>query len=367
MTANKSAKVSDKVSSAERKLSDGNRRVWNIAIILTIVVAVWLFWPQLAVVVFTALMAWIFYPVYRKIRRKNDMIAAVWTLLISFLVVLIPLGFVVMSSVSQLSHFASTVSSSQYWEQIPSWTNEVSGVADTITNSLTAGTTRISEQGIIDFLRTAVPTAARAGAQMILGFLSSLPRLGIALIIYIFLFVEFLKYGHVLVDKIRQISPFSEPVTDKYIASIGIMANAMVKGQLIIAMVLAAIAAGLLALLGYGHYYFIFFVIFTVLNFMPLGSGLILIPLSIYSMFTGQFWLGAVVIALYFLSGNVDPILRPRLIPKSVQLSAGATLIATFCGIAWFGILGVVYGPIVMILIVTTINLYIESNNKLRA
>ena len=80
--------------------------------------------------------------------------------------------------------------------------------------------------------------------------------------------------------------------------------------------------------------------------------------MAMYSMFTGQFWPGLVVIILYSLSGNLDPILRARLIPDKIQLSIGLTMLATFCGLAYFGILGVVYGPIIMILIVTTIEFY---------
>jgi len=78
-------------------------------------------------------------------------------------------------------------------------------------------------------------------------------------------------------------------------------------------------------------------------------------------MFTGQFWLGLVVIILYYLIGNLDPILRPRFIPKSITISTAWAIISTFCGIAYFGILGVVYGPVIMILLINTWKFYIEA------
>jgi hypothetical protein len=89
-------------------------------------------------------------------------------------------------------------------------------------------------------------------------------------------------------------------------------------------------------------------------------EGIVLVPLALYSMFTGQFWLGLVVIILYSVSGNLDPVMRTKLIPKQIQQSVAVTMIATFCGIAYFGMLGVVYGPIIMLLVTTTLELYAE-------
>ena len=196
---------------------------------------------------------------------------------------------------------------------------------------------------------------------MALPVVSSLPQFGIALLIYIFLFVELLKRGPQLVRKIEQLSPFDKTDTTRYIERVGLMANAMVKGQLVIAMTISAIAAALLIPLGYGQFFFLLFILFTILNFIPLGAGIIMIPLVVYAMAMGQFWLGLVIIVLYYIAGNLDPLLRAKLIPKQIQLSVALTMISTFCGIAYFGILGVVYGPIIMILLTTTFTIYAEK------
>ncbi|HMR72618.1 MAG TPA: AI-2E family transporter [Candidatus Saccharibacteria bacterium] len=333
-------------------------RTWTIAILVTLVVAVWFVLPQLSVVVFTSLMAFVFYPLYTRLKKKKGGIAAVLTLLISFFVVLLPLTFIAMATLSQLASFAEVASQSNYWEKMPEFASRIIEVANTVLAPITGQYPSITDGNISDFLRTTIPNLARSIVNIVLGILANLPQLAIMLIIYIFLFVEFLRYGPQIISTLKTLSPFDKKVTDHYLERVGLMAKAMVTGQLIIAMILAVIAATLLALLGFGHYFFIFFVIFTILNFMPLGSGLILIPLALYTMFTGQFWLSIVVILLYALSGNLDPILRSKLIPDKIQLSIGLTMLSTFCGIAYFGILGVVYGPIIMILIITTIEFY---------
>lgn len=344
--------------------SSKNSRVWTIALVAVAVLTIWFLLPQLGVIIFTALMAFVFYPLYKRLKRKNGGVAATLTLLTSFLVVVIPLIFIIIAAIGQLASFSESASQSQYWSRVPEIAKNAIDVANDIIAPLTGNAIRLTDQNIIEFLRTAVPTVARATGQFMLGLLGSLPQLGIAFILYVFLFVEFLRYGPELLKKIESISPFSPVVTQHYFEKIGLMAKAMVTGQLIISMIISVVAAGLLAFLGYGHLFFILFVLFTILNFIPLGSGIVLVPLALYAMFTGQFWPGLVVIVLYYLFGNIEPVLRTWLIPKKIQLSVGLTMLATFCGIAYFGLLGVVYGPIIMIVIVTTLEFYSEYKSK---
>ena len=56
--------------------------------------------------------------------------------------------------------------------------------------------------------------------------------------------------------------------------------------------------------------------------------------------------------------------MRSKLMPKQVYLSVALTMVATFCGIAYFGILGVVYGPVIMIVLTTTVDMYLEGKLK---
>jgi len=283
---------------------------------------------------------------------------------VSFLVFVIPLTFITFAAIGQLAAFAQNASEAQYWEQMPQIAERAIDFTNNVLSPITGSQPSITDSSITDFLKTAVPTIARTLANVLFNILGSLPQLGVAFIIYVFLFLEFLKYGPEILKKIVKISPFDKVVTEHYLERIGLMANAMMRGQLIISMIISAFASILLSFIGYGNYFFILFIIITILNFIPLGGGVLLVPLALYSMFTGQFWPGVIVIALYYLFGNIEPILRSRLIPDKIQLSVGLTMLATFCGIAYFGIVGVVYGPIIMIIITTTFEFYTELKSK---
>jgi predicted PurR-regulated permease PerM len=55
--------------------------------------------------------------------------------------------------------------------------------------------------------------------------------------------------------------------------------------------------------------------------------------------------------------GNVDGILRAKLIPKDVHMPIFISFIAIFGGLAIWGIWGLVYGPVGFILLLTTIEI----------
>src|SRR5690606_32263144 len=56
---------------------------------------------------------------------------------------------------------------------------------------------------------------------------------------------------------------------------------------------------------------------------------------------------------------NIDNFLRPILVPREARLDPALMLLAVFSGIAMFGFWGIVLGPVLMIIIVTTISVYL--------
>ncbi len=57
---------------------------------------------------------------------------------------------------------------------------------------------------------------------------------------------------------------------------------------------------------------------------------------------------------------NIDNVLRPILVPKEARLDPALMLLSVFSGIAMFGFFGIILGPVLMILIVTTIAVYLD-------
>ena len=96
------------------------------------------------------------------------------------------------------------------------------------------------------------------------------------------------------------------------------------------------------------------------MSIIPLGGGIVTIPFGIGMIFYGNIVGGAFVVLWHLLVvTNIDNFLRPVLVPRDARLNSALMLLAVFAGIAMFGPWGIVIGPVLMILIVTTVDVYL--------
>jgi predicted PurR-regulated permease PerM len=138
------------------------------------------------------------------------------------------------------------------------------------------------------------------------------------------------------------------------------MVKGTVKGQFIIAVIQGILGAVSIYIAGFHDAFFIFAILLTALSVIPLGSGIITIPFGIGLMFFGNIAGGLFVVLFHlFAITNIDNFLRPILVPKQARLDSALMLLSVFSGIAMFGFFGIIVGPVVMIVIVTTISVYL--------
>lgn len=335
-----------------------------IATLIAFIVGAFFVGPFLSVIALAALIAFLFAPLYYRLERRlaKPHLSATITLILSILTVLLPLTIVLILTVTQLSALshATTTYISEHNADIGAAINHLATTINNLAAPFNNHQSILTDQGIRDFFATVIPAVASTISSIIIGVVGNIPTAVILTIMYIILFVEFLIHGKKIIQLIKDISPFDRRITSHYLRRVGLMTNAMAKGQLVISLIISFLSAILMIFLGLGDYFFLLFVLFTVLNLIPLGCGIILIPITIIAILMGNVIPGIIVLILYMLVSNLDSIIRPKIMPREANLSAGLTMLAAFGGIAAFGLLGVVYGPIVMILIVTTITLYAD-------
>jgi len=159
---------------------------------------------------------------------------------------------------------------------------------------------------------------------------------------------------------LKKLNPLGETASELYIGKISAMTKAMVKGQFIIAFLQGLTDAALLWIVGIDFFFF-WLVLLTFLSIIPLGGGIIVLPIGVVMLLTGHIWQGLVLIIGHLvIVTNIDNVLRPRLVPKTARLDSALTILSVFAGLAMFGFLGIVIGPVIMIVIVTTIQVYLE-------
>ena len=92
-----------------------------------------------------------------------------------------------------------------------------------------------------------------------------------------------------------------------------------------------------------------------------LGSGTIMIPWSIISAIQGDLSLAIALIVLYIIISIIRQILEPKMVSSRIGIHPIFTLIAMYTGYKAIGLLGMLLGPIVLIIIKPTFENLIDK------
>ena len=100
------------------------------------------------------------------------------------------------------------------------------------------------------------------------------------------------------------------------------------------------------------QYPLIFSIVICIIDALPiLGAGAVLLPWSLISFATGDIKLGLALLGIYFLVLSVRQMLEPKLISQNLGVHPLVTLISMYSGFKFFGVIGFLIGPVVMIIL----------------
>jgi predicted PurR-regulated permease PerM len=308
-----------------------------------------------------AVLAYLFTPVYCRLRtRFNTAISATLTLLASVAIVGVPLAGVITLAVLQISQMVTGVS---HWVQ----NNDLTALGERLLVSVNDALAKVPFMNITltpDSVRATIGKVGQNAGQIALEFaresVGSIAGILTSAIIFLYVFLALVVNGDKVLALFRDLNPLGQQVSDIYLAKVGAMVTATVRGQFVIA-VCQGVAGAISIYIGGIHDGFFMFVIFlTVLSFIPLGSGIVTIPLGVGMALFGNVTGGLFVVLFHLIVvTTIDNILRPFLVPKSAHLNAALMLLSVFAGLRMFGFWGIVLGPVLMIIIVTTISVYL--------
>ena len=312
-------------------------------------------------IVIAAIVAYLFTPLYNRLRAKiNGGLATTLTVLAALATVVIPVIAVVSLATVQVSRMLIGVSD---WAK----TADLNALGDKAINTVNQLLGRLPFQTptiTLDSLRSNLGKVAQTIGEWLLHTLSGAAGGAIGLItsaiIFLYVLISLLVNQTELITLIRQMNPLGEEANDLYLSKMGAMVKGTVKGQFIIAVIQGTLGAISIYIAGFHDAFFVFAILLIALSVIPLGSGIVTIPFGIGMMLFGNVAGGAFVV-LFHLIGitNVDNFLRPILVPREARLDPALMLLSVFSGIAMFGFFGIILGPVLMIVIVTTIAVYL--------
>jgi len=106
--------------------------------------------------------------------------------------------------------------------------------------------------------------------------------------------------------------------------------------------------------------------IMGVLAFIPiLGIGLVLLPTALIFLLNSHIGLAIVTLVFYvFLHYSIELMLKPKFVGSQLKMHALLVLLAIFGGISLFGVLGIVYGPLIVSLFFTLCEMYLNEYSQ---
>jgi predicted PurR-regulated permease PerM len=204
-------------------------------------------------------------------------------------------------------------------------------------------------------------------AQSISSFLASkalaIGSSSVSLLTNFFIFLFLVYFITPSLSKIRKyvenLSPLDNKIDKLYIDRTISMTSTVIKGTFIVALA-QGMLGGLFVWLAGVDYVLTLTLAMIIASVIPVvGTGFITIPIAILLLLNGQtvpaliVFLGQIIVI-----ANIDNIIRAELVSRETSLHPALMLISIFGGLQVFGLWGFIYGPVIMILFVTSLEIY---------
>ncbi len=324
------------------------QRTFFLLLLTTVTLAFgWLLAPFFGAVFWAITLAMMFDPSYQRIRaalrgRKN--FAAMITLLVCLLIVILPMTLVASTLVTEATGLAQRLKGGDlnfraYFQQVlaalPNWLTDwldrlglsnIQGILDRVYNGLAQG-------------GQVLATNALAIGQNTFDFL-------VSFVIMLYLLFFLLRDGRELSELVRNSVPMAKDHTHYLLNKFTTVVRATVKGNVVVAVVQGALGGLAFWALGI-HGAVLWGVVMAFLSLLPaVGAALVWMPVAIYLVATGSIWQGVgLTIWGVVAIGLSDNLLRPLLVGKDTKMPDYLVLVSTIGGMSLFGINGFVIGP----------------------
>lgn len=322
----------------------------------------WLLKPFISVIILAAVLTGVSNPLYRLLLNKvSSTLAALITCAVIFLVLLIPIAFCV-SILSKEAYELYLMGKSALINDRIKDLLQNSTILDRTSQYLASYNITFGGEEVNQLISEATKIIGLflyKQARMIgSNVLSFLINFFLMLLIIYYLLID----GKRLVSFIIDLSPLPKEQDEKLIQKFKNIAGAILIGNGFCGLIQGVLGGIVFSIFGLDSP-FMWGTIMSLLAFLPIvGVGAVFIPAAIYLFLVQRIAAGIFFIVFYvILSGSVEYILKPRLVGKQVQMHALLVFFSIIGGLKLFGILGIIYGPLVVTGFLTLTDIYHSS------
>jgi predicted PurR-regulated permease PerM len=326
----------------------------------------WLLWPFLSVIILAIVVTGVFAPVYKFMHRKlNSTISSLLTCILIFFVLFLPISFFVGILANEAWDLYLTARGALQNKPIMELL-ERSDIFDTINLFLAKFKIQITGEQ----LNKAIAEIGRVVGLFLYEQARSITTNVLKFIVNFFFMLLIIFY--LLIDSPRlvafivKLSPLPEDQDQKLIQKFKDIAAAILVGNGLGGVIQGTLGGLVFALFGLKSP-FLWGVIMALLAFLPIvGIGVIFVPAAILLFLQGRLSAGIFFLIFYIiLSGGIEYFFKPKLVGQRVRMHTLIVFLSIIGGLKLFGILGIIYGPLVVTAFLTLAEIYQASYQQM--
>jgi predicted PurR-regulated permease PerM len=322
-------------------------------------------WPFLSILVLSLLLTGIFQPVFRFLNRRfSTSFASLATCTLIVLLIFVPLFFMVTALSKEALGLYQFVKGANWGVKIKDLVQQ-SPIIGQLQEMLAGFGVHLAPDGFTNTLSQLTGLAgaflyeqASAWAGNIMSFVFSFIMM--ILIIY-FLLIDLERF----IAYIIRLSPLPDEQERQLVKKFEEIAGAILVGNGICGLLQGVLGGLLFALFGLGSPV-LWGGVMGVLAFLPIfGVGLVLIPTACILFLKAKIGLAMFVLIFYaIVSFTVEYLLKPKLVGDKVKMPTLLVLLSILGGLSVFGVLGIIYGPLIVTAFLTLAEIYLQSYDR---
>ncbi|MGI6144204.1 MAG: sporulation integral membrane protein YtvI [Peptococcia bacterium] len=284
----------------------------------------------------------------RKIKRG-------FAVLIALILVTVLIALILFIVISRL-----VIELSDLYQQIPFYTQNIYSnileILEVVRNYLSTNPLPAEAQNAIsNSMNTVIDKSANiisVAINFLFALITGLPGL------FTILIISTLATFFISRDKVRLIQGFYKLIPQKYVSStskiIKHLSSVLVgffRAELILISITAVLSIIGLNILG-AKYAFTVGMVVGLLDLLPIvGPGALYIPWALIVIIFGNIKFGVGLLILYAIVSVIRQSIEPKILSQNIGLNPLAVLVALYLGLSFFGVAGIIIGPVIFILI----------------
>lgn len=324
-------------------------------ILLVLGLNVFIFLPYVGILFLAFVFSVIFDPMYERVRTilsGKDTIAALLSTIIVLIIIVGPISFFGTLLLQEASDLYLTIIERGV-------SGQVTSTLATLENFLSRLFPGVNVSG----LEVDIAAFAEKGLAWLLDHLSSFfsgaLKIFFGILLMLLALFYFFRDGKKFVASVVAFSPLEDSHDRRIVDRMQVAVNSVVRGHLIIGIVQGTLTGIGFAIFGVPSPV-LFGAIAAVASLVPtVGTALVIVPAILFLFFSGGIasaiglllWGGVAV-------GLIDNLLGPKLIERGVKIHPFLILLSALGGVAFFGPIGFLAGPVCLSLLFALLDIY---------